>query len=126
MNGAVIAVGLLTLIAVAAFVGCVIATRRCSEAVRQTRSTASVHAELIEIRDYMSKVDAWMKRISQRELMRDRRGTDGRLAAAGGSRALRDEEPRAAESHKDALRRRAGLTAGRPAVHKRDNEVDEQ
>lgn len=126
MNVAVIAVGVLTVIAVAAFAGCVIAWRRCSEAAKQTRSTASLAGELIEIRDYMSKVDAWMKRVSQRELMRDRRGTDGRLGVASpGSRQSREEEPRA-ESHKDALRRRAGLTAGRPADHKRDNEVDDQ
>jgi uncharacterized protein (DUF934 family) len=88
---------------------------RASSAARKLRSMTSLQGELVEIRDYLSKVDAWMKRNHQREVMRDRRASaneqnESSKAASG-----------PAETNKDELRRRAGLVAGQPARHREMN-----
>ena len=122
--GVLIAVSILAVVAAISCVLSVIAWRHCSEAVTKLRSTASLHAELTEMRDYVHKVDGWLKRINQREIMRERRGDAGRIGPAAGAGSEASRGP-TNESHKDALRRRAGLTAGRPAQHRADNDIDD-
>lgn len=92
-------------------IACVLAaffSYRASREARKLRSMTSLQGELVEIRDYLSKLDAWAKRIAQRDTMRDRRA------------AARDDSssPASGESVKDELRRRAGLVAGQPARHR--------
>ena len=86
---------------------------RASSAARKLRSTTWLQGELVEIRDYLSKLDAWAKRINQREVMRERRASanepeESSTPATG---------PQSA-ANKDELRRRAGLVAGQPARHR--------
>jgi hypothetical protein len=77
---------------------------RSSTLASRLRSMSSMQGELLEIRDYLGKVDAWAKRINAREVMNERRGIapehSGQVAS------------------KDELRRRAGIIAGRPAPHR--------
>lgn len=82
---------------------------RSSVAAKKVRSMTSLQGELVEIRDYLAKVDAWSKRLNARETMRERRAAE------------RDESSTLASSGpntKDELRRRAGLVAGQPARHR--------
>jgi hypothetical protein len=95
-------------------IACVLAaffSYRASAAARKVRSMTSLQGELVEIRDYLSKLDAWAKRISQRDTMRERRAAE------------RDESSTrvSSVSDKDELRRRAGLRAGQPARHREMN-----
>lgn len=86
---------------------------RASSAARKLRSMTSMQGELVEIRDYLSKLDAWAKRINQREVMRDRRAS----AKEPDESSTRATGP-AGSANKDELRRRAGLVAGQPARHR--------
>ncbi len=70
---------------------------------RSERLTPTKQAELAEFADAMARAEQLLKTINQREVMRSRRGTPTRLEDFG--------------NDKDALRRRAGLIAGRPAPH---------
>lgn len=85
---------------------------RASIAATKLRSMHSMQGELIEIRDYLAKLDAWAKRINARDSTRERRAN------------ARDESLTPASIHpiteKDELRRRAGLVAGKPARHGSD------
>jgi hypothetical protein len=109
-----IAAALLAMIASAISV---VAWRGTSKAAAKLRSMTSMQGELIEIRDYLVKVDAWLKRISQREVMRERR-EDARSNEAG--RGKFSLPASGATLTKDELRRRAGIVAGRPAPHSED------
>lgn len=86
---------------------------RASSAAKKVRSMISLQGELVEIRDYLSKLDAWAKRISQRDTMRDRRASarehDESSTPVSGNNGT---------TNKDELRRRAGLVAGQPARHR--------
>lgn len=107
-----------------AVIACAVSVRsslRASNWATQLRSMASLQGELLEIRDYMSKVDAWMKRINAREVMGERRKDAAGRTLPRGSADL--PEP-ANESRKDKLRRRAGLIAGRAPAHRDDGEID--
>jgi hypothetical protein len=66
------------------------------------RLTPSQLVELSELRDACEKGNALLKKIAQRETMRDRRAAEVVDLPTGS---------------KDDLRRRAGLVAGRPAPH---------
>jgi hypothetical protein len=114
MNAAYVAI-LAALVATTAFAGCVIAWFRTSRLASKVRSTTYLQGELIEIRDYVSKIDAWAKRISQREVMRERRG-DKSINAPAAQRSLAGFSTSEGMS-KDELRRFAGLKAGLPAPH---------
>ena len=107
---AVVALTVTSLIACAV---AVFSSFRASSAARKLRSTTWLQGELVEIRDYLSKLDAWAKRINQREVMRERRASanepDESSTPATGP---------AASANKDELRRRAGLVAGQPARHR--------
>jgi hypothetical protein len=83
---------------------------RALSAAKKLRSTTWLHGELVEIRDYLSKLDAWAKRINQREVMRDRR--------ASANEPEESSTPATGPQNKDELRRRAGLVAGQPARHR--------
>jgi len=102
------------LVATIASVISAFALRRISQLVTKERSMTSMRAELIEIRDYVSKIDAWAKRINAREVMSERRA-DERSNGVTPTRSSRraSSEPET----KDDLRRRAGIVAGRPAPH---------
>ena len=92
-------------------IACVLAaffSYRASAAARKVRSMTSLQGELVEIRDYLSKLDAWAKRIAQRDTMRDRRAAERSESST----------PVSGETVKDELRRRAGLVAGQPARHR--------
>lgn len=77
---------------------------RVSQLAKAEHLTPSQLVELSELRDACEKGNALLKKISQRETMRDRRET-GSTASTFNT------------SDKDELRRRAGLVAGRPAPH---------
>lgn len=110
--------------ALIAVIACAVSVRcslRASNWATQLRSTALLQGELLEIRDYMAKVDAWMKRINAREVMGERRKDAAGRTLPRGS----DDSPEPAnESRKDKLRRRAGLIAGRAPAHRDDGEID--
>lgn len=69
---------------------------------RAERLTPSQLVELNQLNDACAKANDLLKRINQREVMRDRRA------------AVVVDLP---TGSKDELRRRAGLVAGRPAPH---------
>ena len=98
-----------TLIGCAACVLSVIAAWSASRSARSLRSMTSMQGELTEIHDYMVKLDAWARRINQRDLMRERR--DAASSSA-------ESSPPVSGNAKDDLRRRAGLVAGQPARHR--------
>jgi hypothetical protein len=89
----------------------VFATWLTSRAAAKVRSMISLQGELIEIRDYVGKLDRWAKRINAREVMHERRGVENSSNASSHSRTGSVSET------KDELRRRAGIVAGRPAPH---------
>lgn len=99
-----------------AAIACVLAARSTSQSLRlaaRMRSTLSMQGELIEIRDYLAKVDAWMKRINARE--------QTQAARAARHPATASAEPTVSSSPvsaKDELRRRIGLVPGHVAPHK--------
>jgi hypothetical protein len=102
----------------AAMIACVISVFACSRTLRaaaKLHSMTSMRGELIEIRDYVSKLDAWAKRINSREVMRERREEE-RSNGATPTRSSRRAS--GAEISKDELRRIAGIVPGRPAPHK--------
>jgi hypothetical protein len=92
---------------VGAFAGSAWCWRSCSRMVSTLRSWRSVAAEQAEIRDQLGKVEALLKKISQRDVMRDRR----ERAASGDAT---DELPSvgATASLKDRLRAKAGIRPG--------------
>jgi hypothetical protein len=101
--------------AVVATTACVLSVLSYLRTLRQVtklRSIASMQGELLEIRDYLLKVDNWAKRINLREVMRERK-EDGRINAQG-----RVTSSARASISKDDLRKQAGIIAGRPAPHR--------
>ena len=97
--------------AIIATVSCVLAARYASSASKSAtklHSTASTLAELIEIRDYMAKLDRWAKLINSRDAMTEHRAREREEASEHGSQT----------NSKDELRRRAGLIAGQPPRHR--------
>lgn len=76
-------------------------SRRLSHLAKAEPLTASQLVELSALNDAVSKANALLKKISQREVMRDRRESTSTDTT----------------SDKDALRRRAGILPGRPAPH---------
>lgn len=70
---------------------------------RAERMTPAKLAELAEFQDAMSRAEALLKAVNQREVMRARRAAPAEVHDLG--------------NDKDALRRRAGLIAGRPVKH---------
>jgi hypothetical protein len=87
---------------------------KISKQATSLRSMISLQGELIEIRDFVSKIDAWAKRINSREVMRERHA-DGKYSGAKPTRSSGDAS--GLPETKDDLRRRAGIIAGRPAPH---------
>ena len=87
---------------------------RTSQLVTRVRSTVSMQSELLEIRDYVGKLDAWSKRIAMRDAMRERRD-----AAQTNEPAPPRSSTRASGGpiSKDELRRIAGIVPGRPTQH---------
>lgn len=81
---------------------------KASRAASNLRSMTSLQGELVEIRDYLAKLDRWAKRINARESMTEIRARPGNERNVSSQRA---------SDSKDELRRRAGLTAGIPARH---------
>lgn len=104
---AALALTAITLIACAV---AVFSSFRALSAAKKVRSMTSLQGELVEIRDYLAKLDAWAKRINSRETMRDRRAAERSESST----------PVSGASSKDELRRRAGLVAGQPARHNRE------
>lgn len=95
------------LVAMTAAAISVFACWRSSKSASKLRGMSSLHAELLEIRDYCAKVDAWAKRINAREVMAARRSPP----------AASDELDLGGTMSKAELRRRVGLVPGRPAPH---------
>ncbi|HZM32942.1 MAG TPA: hypothetical protein VFC18_00490 [Burkholderiales bacterium] len=93
----------------------VIAALRASRSASKLRSMTSLQGELLEIRDYVAKLDAWAKRINAREVMQERnaaaKSSDGKQTASS-TRAFSN-----GPVSKDELRRVAGIIPGRPAPH---------
>ena len=81
---------------------------RAFTAAKKLRSMTSLAAELIEIRDYMARIETWAKKIQMRETTRERRQRESAASLT----------PVSTLSDKDELRRRAGLVAGQPARHR--------
>lgn len=81
---------------------CASVSARLSQVETSERLTPSRLAELAACNDAIAKADALLVRINQREVMRARRA---------------DAAPVSSLTDKDALRRRAGLVAGKPAPH---------
>lgn len=79
-------------------------SRRLSSMETTERLTPSRLEELAVVRDAIEKGEQLLKRISQREIMRERRAAESV-----------DSFP---VNDKNALRIRAGLVAGRPAPHR--------
>lgn len=88
----------------------VFAWSRIFDQVSRLRSMTLLQGELLEIRDYVAKLDAWAKRINMREVMRERHD-------AGIYSGKRAPSSLPATSSKDELRRRVGLVAGHAAPH---------
>lgn len=99
------------LLAMIACAATVFAWWRTSALASQVRGTISLQGELIEIRDYVAKIDAWAKRINAREIMAERRDP-----TTGQATSVRNASD--AGDLKNELRRRAGLLPGRPAPHR--------
>lgn len=112
MSYPVLAVFVVCLASVVACAIAVVACWRISRTVRAGHLPTSLASELHEIRDYMTKLDSWSKRLNQRLVMQDRRKTD----------AADDPVAQGSSVSKDQLRRRAGIIAGRPAPHRNGQE----
>jgi uncharacterized protein (DUF934 family) len=106
-------VGALTAITLIACAVAVFSSYRALSAAKKLRSMTSLQGELVEIRDYLSKLDAWAKRINARDTMRDRRASVNEQSESSKAASGPGET-----SNKDELRRRAGLVAGQPARHR--------
>lgn len=78
---------------------------KCSRGAQAKDLTASQLVELAQVSDAVAKGNALLKRINSRETMRDRRI------------ATEDAPPVDPAALKAYLRRKAGLTAGKPAPH---------
>lgn len=92
---------------------------RTSALASQVRSMRSMQGELIEIRDYVSKIDAWAKRINMREVMRERHA-DGKYNGLTRPQSSARATSSAIPLTKDELRARAGIIPGRAAPHTED------
>lgn len=106
----VVAAGLL---AVMCCVFCAFAWWKVSGMVTKLRSMSSALAELAEIRDYLTKIDAWSKRLNSRLVMQERNRQPAKESAA--------DEPELDLQHttdKRVLRRALGIVPGRPLPHK--------
>ena len=102
------------MLAALAIVGILVQARRISSLERMfstfertERMTARDLAALAEVNEGIQRGHELLKKLNQREVMRARRD-DGTYAPMHGANG----------SDKDALRRRAGLIAGKPAPHK--------
>lgn len=84
----------------------VFAAWKASSLASKLRSMTSLQGELIEIRDYCSKIDAWSKRLNARLTMQERR--------SGGDTPLENLDPAALKAR---LRRIAGIVPGRAVKH---------
>jgi outer membrane murein-binding lipoprotein Lpp len=104
------------IVAALAAAGSVFACWWTLRAVAKISSTSSMLGELHEIRDYLSKIDAWSKRINARLVMEERRDTG--TAPADIQRARSAALPLEPAALKAELRRRAGIVAGQPAAHR--------
>ena len=91
---------------------CALSTWATLKAVMKKHSTASVRVELDGMADAIEKHSLLLKRINARSVMAERRAANG-LAESGS-----ESSDGAALSHKDLLRKRAGLVAGKPANHR--------
>jgi len=80
--------------------------RRVAQWERSERITPAKLAEISEVNEAVQRGLDLLKKLNQREVMRARRD-DGKYAPMHGANG----------SDKDELRRRAGLTAGKPAPH---------
>jgi hypothetical protein len=85
---------------------CAFALWKVSGMVTRLRSMNSMQGELLEIRDYLTKLDAWSKRINSRLVMQDRRVSPTPMS------------PMTNGDLKQQLRERVGLVAGKPAPHR--------
>lgn len=103
----------LALVAMIASAISVFACMRTLRAAAKLHSMTSLRGELIEIRDYVGKLDAWAKRINSREVMRERRDAE----RSNGETPTRSSKPVSGAVTKDDLRRMAGIIPGRPAPH---------
>jgi hypothetical protein len=94
------------LLAMICCVFCAFAWWKASGMVTRLRSMSSMQGELVEIRDYLVKLDAWSKRLNSRLVMQDRR------------QAPTPMSPMTSGDLKQQLRERVGLVAGKPAPHR--------
>lgn len=90
---------------------CAVATWRHSKAAMKRHSTTSVRVELDAMHDAIEKHSLLLKRVNARSVMAERRAANGHDASGSESSDV------AGLSHKDQLRKRAGLIAGKPANH---------
>ena len=91
---------------------CALATWRHSKLVMLRHTTSSFRVELDAMHDAIEKHSQLLKRINARSVMAERRANGHDVAASGS-----ESSDAAALSHKDRLRKMAGLTAGKPAAH---------
>jgi len=108
MSYAQIAVSVVCLLSAGVSVTAAVACFRTLRKASTGPSMTSLLSEIHEMRDYVTKLDGWSRRVNQRLTMRERRETQNGQAEAPAS---------SASSTKDELRRRAGLVAGKPAPH---------
>lgn len=108
LNASYVVIGL-TLLCLSCFVGCAILWSRSFTLAEKLRSTSFLQGELTEQRAYLSKIDAWAKRINAREVMAERRNP-----VTGQRSANLPSDPVALKAE---LRKRAGITAGQPVNH---------
>lgn len=88
-----------------------------SKEAKKLRSMTSMQGELHEIRDFVSKIDAWAKRINARDV---RRAEIEEFGATAGLRARTQPATSGPESPaelKARLRREAGIVPGKPVRH---------
>ena len=109
-----IAAALVALIACAI---CVSTCWRASRSARKVRSMISLQGELLEIRDYLGKIDAWAKRINAREAIAMKREPSSSSSGSNSTSSHDDPEPRDPLARKEWLRRRAGIIPGRVVKH---------
>jgi hypothetical protein len=101
----------LSLILTAVCAGFALLTWRHSKTVMTRHSTTSLRVELDAMHDAIGKHSDLLKRINLRSVMAERR------ANGAGPESGSESSAGTALSHKDQLRRRAGIVAGKPAPH---------
>lgn len=83
--------------------------KKSRQAARELRSLTSMQGELHEIRDYVTKIDAWSKRLNARLLRREERDAKADTLSEGELSRMTD---------KRELRRRLGIVPGQPLPHR--------